>query len=60
MISKNSKDSKEGQDRIVGRAQSAFAPVALRLLLVINLLNLKLPLTAIDCYQLPLTAIDCH
>jgi len=31
MISKNAKDSKEGLDRIVGSAQLAFAPAALRL-----------------------------
>ena len=30
MISKNAKDSKEGLDRIVGSAQLAFAPAALR------------------------------
>ena len=36
-ISRNSKDSREGYDRIVGSAWSAFAPAALRLILIISL-----------------------
>ena len=36
-ISRNSKDSREGYDRIVGSARSAFAPAALRLILIISL-----------------------
>ena len=64
-ISRNSKDSIEGQDRIVGSAQSAFAqsafaPAALRPILIINLKKLKLPLTATDGHKLPQTATDCH
>ena len=57
MISKNAKDSREGYDRIVGSAQSAYGTQAD----IDHQLNwIWLPFTTIDCHWLPKTATDCQ